>query len=434
MTWPVSRFWGWTIAIVLVMFGLSALSTSLSQKTMDQQEFFSNPSVFNGKQTGYRAWHLMMQQADKTNELPPIRIWKRPFTDLMKKDVAPALASTIVIVEPFSVAGFRELMTPEDEKNLSEWITRGNTLILLDPFRRPRMKTVLNHLGLQPTPLTNPKNNLPLQVTPHYRALTTYMRDPARTSSQQALKAIPGQAESLEAVMTTPNGKTVLWKRTHGQGSIYIGSIPDLAANGNLYKTDRDNFQLLTNLLLSIGKPILINEYVHGHQQSNDLFLFYYEQTPLGQIVIQLIFGFALLLWWSFTPWRPRREVQVDEDSAPIPMQAFIQSLAGIYYKSDAASLLLQPYLQTIETSLRKRYRVSMNDQTALVSVLETLSMETDPTLRRRRVSDTLALLARAQESSKNPKPQKSKSKLLHDAQALAHLSRQLSGTLTKHE
>jgi len=429
MKWPISRFWGWTIAIVVILFGLSALSTSLSQKSMNQQEFFSNRSVFNAKQSGYRAWHLMMQQVDKTNRLPSISIWKRPFSDLRKKEVAPPLNATMLIVEPFSVSGYRAMMTHEDEQALSAWVLKGNTLILLDPFDRPRMRAVLNDLGLKTTPLANPKYNLPLQVSPHYRALNTYLREPVRTQSRQALKPATGLLEMPEPVLNTGNGKTVLWKMTHGKGSIYVGSVPDLASNQQLAETDRDNYQLLTNLLLSIGKPIVINEYVHGHQLSNDLFLFYYEQTPLGQIAIQLAFGFGLLLWWSFTPWRPRREVLVEEDTAPIPMQAFVQSLAGIYYKSDAASLLLNPYLQTIETSLRKKYRVSIDDQAALTSVLDTLGVEADPALRQRRVSDTLALLARAQEMGKNTKPFKNKNKLLHDAKALAHLSRQLSGT-----
>jgi len=117
-----------------------------------------------------------------------------------------------------------------------------------------------------------------------------------------------------------------------------------------------------------------VNEYVHGYEEAEDFLTYLGQTTPLGVIFVQLLLGFILLLWLSATRWTPKpQEVSQNDpiaDSGVNPIEAYIQSMARIYARSQAASLALEPQIDRIEALLRQRFRLSLEDDERLKHLL----------------------------------------------------------------
>ena len=159
----------------------------------------------------------------------------------------------------------------------------------------------------------------------------------------------------------------------HGDGVITLTTLVDIADNSFLQNAEVDNYQLLTNIVLQAakGRPIAINEYVHGYTRVGDLLAYYQKKTPLGKMLTQLLLVFLVMLWLSFTPWKPK--VSLREERQDISLSAFIASMAGIYYRTRSASIVLAPRLHDIERTLRKRYRMGLGETKRVGALLENL-------------------------------------------------------------
>ena len=130
---------------------------------------------------------------------------------------------------------------------------------------------------------------------------------------------------------------------------------------------------MLTNVILSAaqGHPVFINEYVHGYAKTLDLLAYYRQKTPLGKVLTQTLLTFMMMLWLSFAPWKPRPKVS--RAVRQVPMEGFIDSMAGIYFRARAASLVLSPMLDDIERLLRRRHRMGLADTPRVRALLEGL-------------------------------------------------------------
>jgi hypothetical protein len=99
----------------------------------------------------------------------------------------------------------------------------------------------------------------------------------------------------------------------------------------------------------------------------------------LGSVFAQLVLFFIALLWLSFVRWTPRPKAGKAKDQPTDSIsgtQAYIRSLAGLYYRTKAASLALEPQLNRIESLLRKRFRVNLDEEIRLLDLLTSLQAD----------------------------------------------------------
>lgn len=335
-------------------------------------EPLSDRSIYNTAPTGYRAWYLTNQKAGV-----PMRPWQKAFTEL---DAMPAPA-TLLMVEPYTVAKTSIIFGQKEAAMLLKWVAQGNTLVLLDDFRRYGSNSIAYTLALeierdrlqqqQPGQNNNPSFQT-LLANPAVRPLSTHVHQ--RLVSQTGLffrrneqSRVPnGKLPSLVLLKTTAD-QPLLIRMAYHQGVLILGTAVDLGENSYLHHPANDNYQFLANLLVNEKKPIYINEFIHGYTESEDIFAYYQKQTPLGAIFGQLFLAFLVMLWLAFVRWTPKPEEteRAAQPQAPDAngMTRYIQSVAGIYYRTQAASLVIEPQLKRLEALFRQRFRLSLLEE-----------------------------------------------------------------------
>jgi hypothetical protein len=142
----------------------------------------------------------------------------------------------------------------------------------------------------------------------------------------------------------------------YGRGQLILGTVSGLASNDQLFR-DGDQFQLMTNLVMSPGLPILINEYVHG-KTDEDSVLLHLGKTPLGILYTQLIMLFCLVLWVSLNRWRPvlTQEKLTRENSS----LRFLKSLSFLYQRTGATPVVLAPDFKKLSGLIEPHLPVSV--------------------------------------------------------------------------
>ena len=340
-------------------------------------------SIYNDSPTGYRAWWLACQKSHVLLEA-----WEKPFSKL---NTMPASA-TMLIVEPFTFSKSSVLFGQEEAEATLDWVEQGNTLVLLDDFRRYGSQRIAEQLLSYVWTSKSSKSKLSreelrqgfsqsaLQAINRQKTLDVYLNYPVLTRSIRNLtpKMHDLRSNEWQSILEDGHGHPLLLRLPYGKGTLVLGTVMDLGDNQYLYGRPNDNAQFLTNLLLREGKPIFVNEYVHGYEEAEDLLTYLGQTTPLGVIFVQLLLGFILLLWLSATRWTPKpQEAQPNGSIVNFgvnSLEVYIQSLARIYARSQAASLALEPQLQRIEALLRQRFRLSLEDEERLRHLLVTSS------------------------------------------------------------
>ena len=409
--------------LILALAGLSIFSSWLAPQTPEKNAYEQSPdrSIFNAKPSGYQYWYQTIQLLHNSKKLPlPIHVWRDNFTMLAK---LPG-NNTMLLVEPSYAPMANGLNGQESKPfstreitQLMDWVEQGNTLIYLDQPGRPHARVILDRLGLNktkqkppakpkpitlqkaaPKPLSDlEKSLLPIedqekikqqelqqekQGLPKGVTIETWEEQPVLFSPNSpeplhrylkhsafvkpteawgmALAQFSQNLDNETDVLLKTSQTPILMKISHGDGEVWLGTMPELAQNAYLKQKNWDNYQLFTNIILSTGKPIYINEFIHGNESSdNSLFGYYYQKTPLGRMGIQLCIVFLFLLWWSFSNWQPKRHVVLEADE-PISLQAFVNSLSGLYQKAEAAPLVLKPYWVLVSKLLEKRCRINI--------------------------------------------------------------------------
>lgn len=360
---------GKAVLLPLLLLGLVILVfllTMLTQPGMEAEPF-ANRSIYNSDGTGYRAWYLASRKAGL-----PMSIWQKPFRNINELPTP----STMLLVEPYTVARTSITFGPQDTRALLSWVEEGNTLILLDDFQRRGSESLLTRLGLNiriqasdAPPKHLKTGNLP-------GIIRSYVSQPLLSEDKHWL-LLGRNSKDARIVLQDDSGHPVMVRLPHGQGAIILGTPVDLGSNKYLHGKPNDNLQFLSNLLVVERKPLFINEFVHGYSEIDNIFAYFQQKTPLGRIFAQIIFGFLFVLWLSFVSWLPRRKSGGTEplpaDTAAAPsgsMTAFINSLAGIYHRTRSSNMALDPQLARIEATLRKRYRVSLDEEAKVQHLL----------------------------------------------------------------
>lgn len=368
----------WFFPLVLVLTAaLVGLSTLLTPPGSNQEPL-PNRSIYNSAPSGYRAWWLSCQKAGLG-----IVPWEKPFSKL---ETLPESA-TMLIVQPLTFSKSNVLFGQQEANLTLSWVAQGNTLVLLDDFGRFGSKRLAEEV-LQ----TVHKPRMPKSVSDSgaesnaRQAMTTMWNlekdlniyTPLPLSSQSGEWLIPKnhalEVSAWEPILLNKAGHPVLVRIAYGKGTLILGTVSDMGDNSYLNGKPNDNYQFLANLLRREGKLIFVNEYVHAYEEAEDLLSYLGQNTPLGVIFVQLTLGFILLLWLSLTQWTPKPKG--DNPAAALAetnsLEAYVQSMARIYARTQASSLALGPQLNRLELLMRQRFRLTLEDEARLKHLLGT--------------------------------------------------------------
>lgn len=371
-----ARFKKRNLLIPVFLLGLAALtglSTYIGQQNTSPQEALEESSIYNSGPSGYRAWYLAAQKAGL-----PIQAWENPLDDL---ETLPVPA-TMLIVQPYTVAGNQIIFGQKDVEKLLRWVGRGNSLVLLDDFTRNGSHLLATRLMLSTKKQAvkqgkDHQKEAPPQLLSLLKPqeLGTYLQAPVVSDSNRSLQLLTERIRIYTPLLLDDQHKVRLWKIPYRNGTFFLGTVPDLASNRYLHKPTNDNHQFLANLLSSTGAPIYINEFVHGYQESGDLLSYLQKKTPLGGVFAQFTLFFCMLLWLSFVRWTPKpteKRSQLAKASKG-SQEAYIQSMAGLFFRSKSSSLALSPLLNQIEQTLSKRFRLNLDEESRMTDLLTSL-------------------------------------------------------------
>ncbi len=369
----------WIGVVILFALVITAGSFLIRTETDTSSiEVVKNRAIYNAKPTGYKAWHMALERSGLA-----VSIWKKPFKELGKKPTRQShsndavLPKTMVIIEPYTVSHTNVLFGKEQVKSLLNWIFTGNRLVLIDSFDHSGTRMLLRLLGVVVHPADPNKSNFAPKEAPTHLQLNmelnqhlTVFPDSTRPAlmahlTEPILSSVDGyfELQNLEFPVTTlatVNSRPVMIDITLGQGHIVLSTLTDLASNQLLFSSRDANYQFLTNVVTAPLYPVIINEYVHGYTEVNNLLSYYAKKTPLGKVFLQGLLFFIALLWLSFYRWYPS-QARTQKTNA-LSQKEYTQSLAHLYEKNRAQQLVMRPYITQIANILQQRYQLRLHD------------------------------------------------------------------------
>ncbi len=368
---PVSKEALWLTFLLAGIITFVGLATLFAPPDHFGGEALVENSIHNAGPSGYKAWFMASQKSGLA-----IAAWEDSF-DALNELPTP---TTMLIVKPYTVTNDSVAFDKKETAKLLQWVAKGNTLVLLDDFRRVGSSALLERFQLDvrlPAPV-KPKAPSPapamrlLSLSPQSKApLGAFIKAPLLSQSSSTLQGRNNGIFDAEPILQNAQKQTVLMWLPHRKGRLILGTITDLGENRYLHKPDNDNYQFLTNLLRQTNNPIVVNEFVHGYAESGDLLSYFQKKTPLGGIFAQFMLFFGLLLWLGFVRWKPAAPIQEEN---PNPEQGahspYIDSLAGLYLKSKSASLALTPQLKRLKNTLHQRHRIKLSEEARVHDLL----------------------------------------------------------------
>ncbi|WP_303673873.1 DUF4350 domain-containing protein [Vampirovibrio chlorellavorus] len=368
---PVSREALWLTFLITGIITFVGLAALLPPSNRSGAEALVENSIHNAGPSGYKAWFLASQKSGLA-----IASWENGF-DALNELPTP---TTMLIVKPYTVTNDSVAFDQKETAKLLQWVAKGNTLVLLDDFRRVGSGALLERFQLNVS-LPAPAKLKPSKLKPALRSLSlspqariplgAFLKAPLLSRNTATLQAGNSGILNAEPILQDVQKQPVLVWLPYRKGRLILGTVTDLGENRYLNQPDNDNYQFLTNLLRQTNHPIVVNEFVHGYAESGDLLSYFQKKTPLGGIFAQLMLFFGLLLWLGFVRWKPlatlREENPPPDQGAHSP---YIDSLAGLYIKSKSASLALTPQLKRLKTTLHQRHGINLSEEARVHDLL----------------------------------------------------------------
>ncbi len=255
------------------------------------------------------------------------------------------------------VLGPTEFVPREDARELREWVSRGNTLVigsdrsLVDEALYEVFGATLEERA--PRPISGEIS--PALARPVLRDLST------STSRALALR-------QPAAVVIGDGARTILAERQVGTGTVWLLSAPDMLVNANLGAAQND--RLVLNLLADArrGSVVGFDEYHHGVHLEPDAFGLFTGTAP-GRAA--LLAGALVFLYAALRGRRFGAPLPLEERPARSSLD-YIRSFAGLLRRSHAAPLagerLARHYRRRLARSLGLR---PTSDTAEVVSALE---------------------------------------------------------------
>lgn len=280
------RWWLGAIAIAAIV--LLSLVTAPNNRSRLGSTYSHSPD-------GYGAWYAYMQ-----NQGTPVQRWQKPFSELEKQEQVILLR---VLSQPISGINHTE----------QQWVERGNTLVIL---------------GVRKS--VTPADFSTQQQSDDLIGIKIDTRRRAEIGNQQ------------QTLLGDRFG-AVVWRETIGAGQVIYCVTPYLAANA--YQDSPNNYKYLAQLVAQAGKPIWVDEYIHGYrdkeareQAGERDFLSYLAQRPLAAALFQATIVLIVLILAS-----NRRFGQPIILTTPIVdnSTAYIEALAGVLQKAQASDFVI---------------------------------------------------------------------------------------------
>jgi hypothetical protein len=332
-------------AIVLGTIILLTLAMAPGAKNLAGSTFGLGPD-------GYGAWYTFMEKQGT-----PLERWKRPLKELFSQS-----QQATTVLQIYDGAALESLDTvtesladPRTEDKLTDWIKRGNTLVVMG------LGTPVSRLLLS-TPVTRAEFST-LQNSPE----GTVKIETARRS-----KLEPKQKDNKnkeEALLSDRFG-AIVWQQSLGKGRIIFAVTPHLGANA--YQDEAGNFPFLAKIVTHKGDRLLVDEYLHGYKDRDVVtreaaqdWMGYLAKTPLLPIFVQGLILSILFVWAENRRFGP---VQVVKPPAIDNSQSYIQALAGVLQKAQSHAFVVDVVGKEEQLQLQRKLGLdSTLDSEALI-------------------------------------------------------------------
>lgn len=268
----------------------------------------SSGSTYNRLAEGYGAWYSFMQQ-QKT----PVQLWRKPFSDLDK------IEGTITLLRVNTQVNWFGL-----ERQEEEWIKKGNNLVILGRWGQV---TQADFSTRQESSVGRIKIDTRRRVQPNSKKMLLGDRFGA-----------------------------IVWQEKFGKGQAIYSTTPYLAANA--YQDYPNNYKYLAQLVSQSGKPIWVDEYIHGYKDKDASepvaerdWVTYLIQKPIFPALLQAGILLLVLIWA-----KNRRFGQPISLDTPIVdnSAAYIEALAGVLQKADKSDFVLDMVGSSEQMQLQK--------------------------------------------------------------------------------
>lgn len=367
---------GLAILSVLALFGLALLTQGGTTPERSGDSAPVGRSIYSAAPSGSKAWYLTLKRSGL-----PLMVWDKPLLP----HGGPPLPALLVLISPESGFDVREADA------LLDWVDRGHTVVLLDDFVRAGSVRILRRLAHRLV-LTSEAPPLPeewdalsadiFRIPPSAdKRLAFRVAAPIRSRTErrlQDLSAASGNfSQGVRVLLEDAQHRAVLLSLPYGRGKLILGTVADLVENRFLHDLPNDNAQFLANVLMLERKPVLVDEFVHGYGESPDLAGYYRQKTPVPEMLTSLGLGFLFLLWLGLSrrPVESFRRLSSEPESTDFSpevsgvgaddMVTFVDSLAALYERQQAAPPVLSPLLRRIDVLLKTRFDISSEEDAA---------------------------------------------------------------------
>lgn len=348
-----------SVVSALIILIIATIVNIVMSKNQDDFEYFTNRSIYNYKPSGYAAWY----KVDTESKLK-IKVWKNDFNGLININNPPA---TMIMVSPEFIASNRYVFTTIDQDNLLNWVRMGNTLVLVDDFRKKSSKRFLEKLNIQLATVVEENYENDFNEEDFKKDEKTYSKQKsifntpdmpsfnfkaAKISSSSNIRL---KEDYLDPIIKDSKG-VILAKRAYGKGTIYIFTLADLVDNNSLYEKE-DNYQFFTNLATIGGHNIYVNEYIHGFIKADDA-LTYYKNTLLNPISKQLLLIVILLIWSVSRRFGIVRPLIEPDRKTNLE---YVEAMANLYSSAGLTGSTLAPIYNQFRSLLCKNLKADIN-------------------------------------------------------------------------
>jgi len=308
-------------------------------------------SIFNKRPSGLSGLFEIAEGVGVT-----CAAWLSPYRDLKKKN------GMLVIIAPSD-----SLKDFEAEQILC-WVGKGNRLLYLDRFDFKMFRRLLEKIDVE---ITDGKEltNFPISINQKSESQPEFSH-----VSQLHITAdnrIKGGTPLVE-----DRGGALLTELTHGNGKIYLGTVPTFCSNRLLSdKSYWSNFQFIINIFRAEKGDIIFDEHCHGYSESDNVFGFLVRRTP-GLVFCQLILILALLVWSQSRHFGRLRKADTPRKISSLE---YIKGLSNTYRRARANIAVLEIIFQDFKIRLCKNNGISPGESDE--SIVEQLNSSTKATI-----------------------------------------------------
>ena len=315
-----------TLFAVLLLLAALFLGGLLVSRGISPRKFTIVPSSYAASPFGYKAIYLAMEKAGRD----AVR-WQLPLEELNRKGLL--IYARRAGREPAT----RQIRVREADA-LRGWISRGNTVLLLEPDPDRADAALFGAMGLSMEAARSELTaaellNLQQDVREAFEIRGTgKMRALTGCRVLTMAYAHPIDIQKPLTSLAGIGGSTYLAWAKIGRGRLYVASSASLFDNEHILRTD--NLRFLLHLADQAGGSIIFHEYLHGY--SDEISLGDVLSRPVVRVfLVQL--GVLLLLFLLNYGMRFGRPIRRSDDRSRSSLE-FVHSMGELYRRAGLKS------------------------------------------------------------------------------------------------